>query len=84
MALQEWKHGASMVTVTLNEVKYEVSNSIAAALFSSLPGEGRIHPVTTKVNAKQKAWLIEQAGKLETTQSALIASLIDKEMMNNE
>jgi hypothetical protein len=82
MALSQRKYGASMVTVTINEVAYEVSNSIAAALFSPLPGEGRVHPVTTKVSAKQKAWLIEQSGKLGTTQSTLIANLIDKEMEN--
>lgn len=81
--MPEWKYGASMVTVTINEVEYEVSNSIAAALFSSLPGDGRVHPVTTKLSAKQKAWLVEQAGKLQATQSALIASLIEKEMQDD-
>lgn len=71
-----------MVTVTLNEIEYEVSNATAAALFRSLPGDGRIHPVTAKVSAAQKAWLIEQAGMRNTTQSALLAELIDKEMQD--
>lgn len=76
------KCGAGMVVVTLNEVEYEVSNATAAALFRSLPGDGRVHPVTAKVNAAQKAWIIEQCGLRGVTQSALIASLIDKEMQD--
>lgn len=71
-----------MVTVTLNETEYEVSNATAAALFRSLPGDGRIYPVTTKVSAVQKAWIIEQAGLRGLTQSAILASLIDKEMQD--
>ena len=76
------KHGAGMVTVTLNEIEYEVSNATAAALFRSLPGDGRIHPVTAKVSAVQKAWLIEQAGLRGLTQSAILAGLVEKEMQN--
>lgn len=82
MAMSKRKRGAGMVIVTLNNEQYEVSNSIAAALFRSLPGDGRVHPVTTKVSAAQRAWLIDEAAKRGLSQSGLIASLIDKEMQN--
>lgn len=84
MALREWKHGASMVTVTINGVKHEVSNSTASALFGVVKSEdSRIFPVTTKVSAAQKAWLYETAGEQGITVSALIAGFIQKEIDND-
>jgi hypothetical protein len=70
------------VKVMVNGIEHEVSNAVAVALFRSPSGDGRVYPVTTKVNAKQKAWVIEQCGLRGVTQSALIAGLIDKEMQN--
>ena len=80
MAMLEWECGTGMVVVTLNDTEYQVSNKVAAAFFRSLPGDGRVFPVTSKVNAAQKAWIIEQCELRGMTQSALIASLIEKEM----
>ena len=70
-----------MVTVTINGVKHEVSNSTASALFGVVKSRSsRIFPVTTKVNADQKAWLYEAAGKRGTTVSELLADFVQKEM----
>ena len=69
------------VKVTVNGVEHEVSNTMARALFGPKPSS-RVFPVTTKVTAAQRAWLVEQAAATNTTPSALIASLIDKEMQN--
>ena len=84
MALREWKHGASMVVITLDGVRHEVSNSTAIALFGVVKSEdSRIFPVTTKVSAAQKAWLYETAGDQGITVSALIAGFIQKEMQDD-
>lgn len=83
MAMPKRKHGASMVTVTINGAKHEVSDSTANALFGVVKSESsRVFPVTTKVNAAQKAWLYEAAGNAGITVSALIASFIQKEIQN--
>ena len=84
MALREWKHGASMVVITIGGVKHEVSNSTAAALFGpNKSPDARVFPVTTKVSAAQRAWLYETAGEQGVTVSALIAGFIQKEMDND-
>lgn len=69
------------VKVTVDGVEHEVSNTMARALFGPKP-ESRVFPVTTKVTAAQRAWLVEWAATTNTTPSALIASLIDKEMQD--
>jgi hypothetical protein len=82
MAMSKRKRGASMaVKVTVDGVEHEVSNTMARALFGPKP-ESRVFPVTTKVTAAQRAWLIECAAASDTTPSALIASLINKEMQD--
>lgn len=82
--MREWKYGASMVVITLDGVRHEVSNSTASALFGVVKSEdSRIFPVTTKVSAAQKAWLYETAGEQGVTVSALIAGFIQKEMQDD-
>ena len=82
MAMSKRKRGASMaVKVTVDGVEHEVSNTMAMALFGPKL-ESRVFPVTTKVTAAQRAWLIECAAANDTTPSALIASLINKEMQD--
>lgn len=78
--MREWKRGASMVTITIDGVKHEVSNATAAALFRAVKTDGRVFPATTKVSGLQLAWLYETAGQRGITVSTLIASLIDKEI----
>lgn len=81
--MREWKYGASMVVITLDGVRHEVSNSTASALFGVVKSEdSRIFPVTTKVSAAQKAWLYETAGEQGVTVSALIAGFIQKEIQD--
>lgn len=71
-----------MVTVIVNGEEHEVSNSVAAALFTPKP-DSRVHPVTAKVTAAQKAWLVEQSAVMGVTTSTLIADMIEKEMTTN-